>query len=196
MFLPDYQPPQVQQKQLISTDGNRQIPLTRTTKTGKVQKLVVPKIPKIGDSIRGLVGKPPYNVVDEILNKPVNITAGQLFNISDTALRQMAFSLQRCTPRYRVKKARKLNTNEDDAIDDAFITNTVAKVVMTPPVITSQAHDVDGESQPMMITAWINDLQMPKTLLDGSSMVELISRLLVEKNEPTTFNFPRLTSVH
>lgn len=189
MFLPDQQPPPAQQNQLAPTDGNRQIPLTRTTKTGKVQELVVPKIPKSGDPIRGLAGQPPYNVIDEILNKPVNITAAQLLNISDTAVKLMAFSLQRCTPRYRVKKTRRLPTNEDNAIDDALITNAVAKAATTPPVITSRAHDDDGESQPVMITAWVNDLRMPKTLLDGGSMVELISRSLVKKMSPRPLIF-------
>lgn len=40
-----------------------------------------------------------------------------------------------------------------------------------------------------MITAWINDLQMPKTLLDGGSMVELISRSLVKKMSPRPLIF-------
>lgn len=47
MFLPGQQPPPAQQNQLAPTDGNRQIPLTRTTKTGKVQELVVPKILRV-----------------------------------------------------------------------------------------------------------------------------------------------------
>lgn len=124
MFLPDQQSPLVQQKTLAPIDGNRQVPLTRKTKTGNIQEFVVPNIPKSGDPIRGLAGQPPYNVIDEILNKLVNITAGQLFNISDTVVKQMAISLQRCTPQYRVRKIRKLPKNEDDAIDDALLSPT------------------------------------------------------------------------
>lgn len=76
MFLPEQQPPLAQQKELAPIDGNRQVTLTRKTKTGKIQELVVPKIPKSGDSIRGLAGQPPYNVIDEIFKKPVNIPPG------------------------------------------------------------------------------------------------------------------------
>lgn len=189
MFLPEQQPPLAQQKEAPPIDGNRQVTLTRNTKTGKIQELVVPKIPKSGDSIRGLAGQPPDNVIDEIFKKPVNITAGQLFIISDTAVKQMAFSLKRCIPRYRVKKIRKLPTNEDDAIDDALITNTAVKAVTTPLIITSRAHDDDGKRQPLMITAWVNDLRVPKTLLDGGSMVALISRTLVKKMSPRPLIF-------
>lgn len=122
MFLPHKQPPPLaQQKGFTPTNGNRQIPLNRTTKTGKIQELVVPKVPKGGDPIRNLASQPLYNIIDKILNKPVIITAGQLFNISNTAVKQMAFSLQKCTPRYQVKKTRKLPTHENAAIDDALI---------------------------------------------------------------------------
>ncbi len=61
---------------------------------------MVPKIPKTGDPIRGLADQPLYNVVDQIFNQSVNITIGQLFNLSDTAVKNMAFTLQRCTPHY------------------------------------------------------------------------------------------------
>lgn len=104
-------------------------------------------------------------------------------------MKQMAFSLQRCIPRYRVKKIRKLPTNEEDALDDALITNMAVKAVTTPLIITSRAHDDDGKRQPLMITAWVNDLRMPKTLLDGGSMVALISRTLVKKMSPRPLIF-------
>lgn len=53
-FLPAQQPPPAQQKkELAPTDGNRQIQLTCTTKTGKIQEPVVPKTSKSGDPIRG-----------------------------------------------------------------------------------------------------------------------------------------------
>lgn len=188
MFRPERQAPQEPPKQLMPTDDNHQIPLTRMTKTGKVQELVVPKIPKTGDPIRGLAGQPPYNVVDQIFNQPVNITTGQLLNLSDTAVKQMAFSLQRCTPRYRVRKTRKLPIDDEDVIDSSLVSSAVAKVTTSPPVITSRAHDDDG-SQPIMVTAWVNDLQMPKTLLDGGSMVELISRSLINKMNPRPLIF-------
>lgn len=88
----------------------------------------MPKTLKSGDPIRGLAGQPSYyHVIDEILNRPVSITAGQLFKISETAVKQMAFSLQRCMPRYRVRKTRKLPTHEDDVIDDALITSHAIK---------------------------------------------------------------------
>ncbi len=93
MFQPERQVPLVQTQPLIPIDDNCQIPLICTTKTRKVQELVVSKISKTGDPIRGLAGQPPYNIVDQILNQPVNITAGQLFKLLDIAVKQMAFSL-------------------------------------------------------------------------------------------------------
>lgn len=101
----------------------------------------------------------------------------------------MAFSLQGCTPRYRVRKTRKQPTDDEDVIDSSLVSSAVAKVTTSPPVITSRAHDDDGGSQPVMVTAWVNDLQMPKTLLDGGSMVELISRSLISKMNPRPLIF-------
>ena len=100
IFQLECQIPPAQPQPLIPINYNCQIPLTYTTKTGKVQELVVPKIPKTGDPIRGLAGQSPYNLVDQIFNQPMNITARQLFNLLDTTVKQMAFSLQQYIPCY------------------------------------------------------------------------------------------------
>ena len=53
-----------------------QVPQTRITRTGRVHELVIPKVPKTSDPIRGLGSQSaPFDVVNEIFNHPVNITA-------------------------------------------------------------------------------------------------------------------------
>ena len=59
-----------------------------------------------------------------------------------------------------------------------------ASAILSPPTVTLKAHDGDGKSQPLMITTWVNNMQLKKTLLDGGSMVELISRALVKQMNP------------
>lgn len=144
----------------------------------------MPKIRKTCYPIRGLADKPPYNGVEQIFNQTVNITAGQFFNLLDTSVKQMAFSLQRCTPRHQVKKTKKLLTDDKNVINKSLVSSAMAKVTTGSPVITSQTHHDDGGSQPVMMTAYVNNLQMPKTLLDDDYIVKLISWSLIKMMSP------------
>lgn len=61
MFQPERQVRSVQLNPLMPINDNRQISLICTTKTRNVQELVVPKIPKTGDLIRGSrIGRPVF----------------------------------------------------------------------------------------------------------------------------------------
>ena len=57
----------------------------------------------------------------------------------------------------------------------------IAKTIIIPSIITFWIHDNDRESQSMMIMALVNNLQMPKTFLDGNFIIKLISWPLVKK---------------
>lgn len=48
--------------------------------------------------------------------------------------------------------------NDEAIIDSLLVSNAVAKVSSDLPVITSWAYENDDKSQPIMITAWVNDL--------------------------------------
>ena len=89
--------------------------------------------------------------------------------------------MQRSTPRYHVRRLQTLEANNTHINDNT--TKATASAMLSPPTIISKAHDDDGKSQPLIITAWVNNMQLKKTLLDGGSMVELISRALVKTDE-------------
>ena len=57
-------------------------------------------------------------------------------------------------------------------------------VAVLPPPITVYVYDDDGKSTPLMITAWVGDNRFTKALLDGGSLVELISRKKLNKIIP------------
>lgn len=79
-----------------------QPPKTRVTKTGKVQELVQPKAPKIPDPIRAMSNRSRFNV-DTLFSMPIEIPLGELLDRSGITVKEMAYAMQRATPRYRVK---------------------------------------------------------------------------------------------
>lgn len=68
---------------LQETSANSRLPQTRTNKTGRVQELVVPKIPKKADSIRALAGHERFDI-KKIFDRPLEVTVGEFFDRSDT----------------------------------------------------------------------------------------------------------------
>lgn len=162
---------------LIAAQGNRGPPQTRVTKTGKVQELVSMKAPKLPDAIRGMANRQRFDI-SSILNLPVNISLGELLDRSDSTIKELAFNMQRATPRYRVRKTTGTNTI---AAPSGAVMSAAA---LHPPPVTAQAFDDDGESKPVMITSWVHSLKLPRTLLDGGSLVELISEKKVNSMRP------------
>lgn len=88
--------------------------------------------------------------------------------------------MQRATPRYRVRKPAKQSEPTPPGPSGALILAAAA----TPPPITSQAYEDDEQSQPVMIVAWVRTFRLMKVLLDGGSLVELISRGAVRRMKP------------
>lgn len=151
---------------LVPTHGNCGPPATRVIKTGKVQELVAIKGLKIPDPIRGMSSRTRFNI-DSIMDLFVNISLGQLLDRSDSTIKELVYNMQRATPRYRVRKA----SGATSALSNSVL---AASVTISPPV-TAQAYEDDGESKPIMIISWVNSLRMPRTLLDGGSLVELVN---------------------
>ena len=157
-------------------------PNTRITKTGKVQELVVPKGVRIPDPMRGMVGQERFNV-DRILRLPVEMSLGEFLDRSDITVKELAFNLQKAVPRYRIRKQK--------APETRFIpgANAVTSARSAAPTITARALEDDGRSSPLMVTAWIHQTKLPRTLLDGGSLIELISQKAVNRLQPSPYVF-------
>ncbi len=160
---------------LVPTQGNCGPPATRVTKTGKVQELVAIKGPKIPDPIRGMSSRTRFNI-DSIMDLPVNISLGQLLDRSDSTIKELAYNMQRATPRYRVRKVSGATSAPSNSVLAASVTILLS--------VIAQAYEDDGESKPVMITSWVNSLRMPRTLLDGGSLIELVNEKKVNVMRP------------
>lgn len=103
---------------LQETSANSRLPQTRTTKTGRVQVFVVPKIPKKADSIRAMAGHERFDI-RKIFDLPLEVAVGEFLDRSNTTIREMAFNMQRSTPRYRVKRPKPIRDEENQAVSNA-----------------------------------------------------------------------------
>ena len=76
-----------------------------------MQELVVQRGPKVSYLIRGMTSSARFDV-KKILNLPVELSLGELLDRSDTTIKELAYAIQRATPRYqqakeiRIKKER------------------------------------------------------------------------------------------
>ena len=176
---PEREPKQNNQ-QPINQSHTAHPPSTRVSKTGKVQELVPVKAPKTPDPIRGLLRGARISI-EEILKLPLTMQVGQFLDKSDIARQELALNMQRSTPRYRVKRTPKAKNQADLSKSNMAIT---ASVQREPPTIIAHAFDDDRQSQPFMITAWIGTVKLPRTLIDGGSLVELVSRTKLQSMTP------------
>lgn len=158
-------------------------PQTRITKTGKVQELVAQKSPKVPDPIRGMANTSRFEI-GNILNLPVQLSLGELLDRSDTTIRELAYNMQRATPRYRVKRANQAPQATQEVNEATANCATISAAVIEAPEITAYAYEDDGLSQPVMITSWVYSTNLVKTLLDGGSLVELLSRKKLDQMRP------------
>ena len=147
-------------------------PQTRTTKTGKVQELVAKQGPKQLDPIRGMVTSKRFDI-NQVLSLPIQLSLGELLDRSDQTIKELAYNMQRATPRYRVRKTAAAPQGAAKAPANQA---TLAAAAMLPPHVTAFAYEDDGQSKPVMIMSWIHNTKLSRTLLDNGSLVELISR--------------------
>jgi len=163
-----------------AANSNQGPPRTRITKTGRVQELVIPKQTKPAAPIRAMVGRKEEEINDRILDLMFPISLREYWNKSDQAIKETAFSMQRSTPRYRIRK------QPVTAVPDNIPASKAALYEQeVAPVITARAHDDDGRSAPLMVTSWVNQHCLPRTLLDGGSLIELISRKALSRIQPS-----------
>ena len=176
------QPQQQRQPLRESIRGNIQKApqQTKVTKTGKVQELVIPKAPKLPDPIRGMMDRQRFHI-DRILQLPLEISLGELLDRSESTVKELAYNLQKATPRYRVRKPKGQKAMEDDIQPTQAVFSGAA---MLPPAVTARAYDDDGQSCPLMITAWIKDTKLPRALVDGGSLIELVSEKCINRLKP------------
>ena len=123
---------------------------------------------------------------------------GELLDQSDSTIKDLAYNLQRSVPRYRVRK-QNAPLNQPNNIDQNQTQDygtghpaqaVLSAAVMFPPQITTHAYDDDRRSTPLMMTLWIDHTRMLRTLLDGGSLIKLISQKAIHrmKNKPYISN--------
>ena len=113
-------------------------PTTRTIKTGKVQELVQSQRPRLSDPIRGIAGRARFDV-KKIFDLPLEVTLGEFLDQSDITIKELAYNMQKTTPRYRIRKAKTGNALQQD-----HLPATSSNAVLHPSPITSSACDNDG----------------------------------------------------
>ena len=121
---------------------------------------------------------------ERILSNPITLTIGELLDASDDLVKEMAFSMQRATPGYRVRKPTKAidaNQQGQGGTNGALV---MAAAATMPPPATPQAFDDDGQRQPVMIVSWVRAFRLLKMIPDEGSLVELIARRVVRRMKP------------
>jgi hypothetical protein len=106
------------------------------------------------------------------MDMAVTLPLGELLNESSHLRKEIAYGMQTTTPRYRVKKP------GEPAPANAVIpreNRLYGAQAAFPPAITARAREDDGQAKPLFVTSWIDNIKCPKTLIDGGSLVELIS---------------------
>ncbi|KAI9884923.1 MAG: hypothetical protein M1823_003270, partial [Watsoniomyces obsoletus] len=138
------------------------------------RELVPVRPPKANPPIRAIEGEERYTI-NEALGQEVSLTMKQLLDISPPARKQMAFALQLATPRYRRVRVPQSTVRPAGAVNHAVAAGS------RPPVVSTKAHQDDNQASLFFITAWVNDIPVDNTLVDGGSMVDLISSRVVNQ---------------
>ena len=140
---------------------------------------MLPKVPKKPDSIRAIAEYKTFDIA-KIFDLPLEVTVEEFLDCSDTTICEMAFNMQRSTHRYRVKRPKSiLNKKENQAVS-----NVVTNFSSQPPPITAKVSEDDWMSLPLMISSWVFNQHLSKTLLDGGSLVELFSKRFIRGMKP------------
>jgi len=111
--------------------------------------------------------------------------------------KELTWNIQSATPRFRVKRVKVSEMGGEDSArvgDQAQLAmirhdnKVLSSLVMMAPQVTAAALDDDGRAAPMFISSWIGDVQLPKTLVDGGSLVELIAEKVVPRIKATVYS--------
>ena len=157
-----------------------QTPNTRISKTDKIQKLITANPPKRSDPIKKILDN--LRLTNQrILSNPITLTLDELLDSSNNLVKNMTFSMQRATPRYRIRKSTKPVVPNQTETSEALMITAVATV---PPPITTQTYDDDEQNQPIIIVSWIKTFKLLKILLNEKSLIKLIARRVIRRMRP------------
>lgn len=83
--------------------------------------------------------------------------------------------------RYRVKKPKRVRDEEQE---NTMVGNAVINASIRLPPITARVLEDDGMSLPLMISSRVLNQYLLKALLDGGSLVKLLSKQFVHGMKP------------
>ena len=118
--------------------------------------------------------------IRKIFDLLLEVTVGEFLHRLDTTIHEMAFNIQRSTPRYRVKRPKTIRDEEENEA----VSNAVTNFSSQPTPITTKVFEDDGMSLPLMISLWVLNKHLSKTLLDCGLLVELLSKRFLRGMKP------------
>ncbi len=127
------------------------LPQIKISKIGKIQKLVTSKELKSTDPIRGMQSRGRFDI-SRILDLPLELTVGELLDRSDITIKDLAFNMQRSTPRYRIKRSKVNAEGDAQEAENVQVSMTISAAVL-PSEVTVRAYEDDGLSKPLMINS-------------------------------------------
>ncbi|KAI9882298.1 MAG: hypothetical protein M1823_005958 [Watsoniomyces obsoletus] len=147
--------------------------------TAKRPKEPVPVKPlKLPVAIRAMQGSERYPIT-QALDLPITMSLKQYLDKSEAARKELAWMLQSTATKYRVKKVSK--TGVIAGHPAAAATTQHYDPSFVPPPITANALKDDNQARAIFITSWIGKERLDRTLVDGGSMVELVSQHILDK---------------
>ena len=174
-------------EQTIDPTGNRPSyeTVTETYRREKVQAGSEP--PKVPGPIRVIGSGERFSIAKVLRETYVTIPLAQLLDRSEATRKEFAWFLQDATPRFRVRRVKirdPVSFVSDKVYEGRDRTN---QLMICAPAVTSEALEDDGRSSPMFVEAWIGDKKILRTLLDGGSLVELISERMASQISACTY---------
>jgi len=127
------------------------LPQIKISKIGKIQKLVTSKELKSTDPIRGMQSRGRFDI-SRILDLSLELTVGELLDRSDITIKDLAFNMQRYTPRYRIKRSKVNAEGDAQEAENVQVSMTISAAVL-PSEVTVRAYEDDGLSKPLMINS-------------------------------------------
>jgi len=118
-----------------------------------------------------------YTIQDALFGPGLNpvITLRQLLDCSPRLMRELAELLRSCLPMTRKKNGAEIDSCEVQA------TGITVRVAGSPEVLSETLADNGQETECLYIEAWVGSQKIPDVLVDGGTMLELISKDLVRR---------------
>jgi len=91
--------------------------------------------------IRGITSGPRFNIKN-VFDLPIQLSLGELLDRLDTTIKELAYGMQRATPRYRVKRTTEASNPIAVPPNQGNVATLAAALI--PPEITARAYEDDG----------------------------------------------------